>query len=143
MQKLGVCTDRGGPVMEGIGRAEGLRPDSAAAIALAMTRVLYAVIATLPDERLAGEYLAWLEDGHVEQVIKGGAHSAMIVKLERAAGDGLPAGARRVMTQYVFTTREVFDRYVEHFAPALRAEGLAKFGPERGVRMERVMGEIV
>ena len=28
-------------------------------------------------------------------------------------------------------------------APGLRAEGLARFGPERGVRFERRVGEIV
>lgn len=108
-------------------------------------RVYYAVVCTLPSEAMAREYVAWLEDGHVDAVINapgGGAHSAMIVALERREGDGLAAGARQVMTQYVFSTREVYEHYVAHHAPALRADGLKRFGPERGVRMERLVGVI-
>jgi hypothetical protein len=47
------------------------------------------------------------------------------------------------MTQYIFTTRELFDRYVSTFAPALRADGLKRFPPERGITFERLVGEIV
>lgn len=95
------------------------------------------VVATLPDAATEREYIAWLEDGHVDAVIGHGAHSAMIVRLE-------PAAARpRVMTQYIFPTRELFDRYVVQFAPALRADGLKRFPPERGITFERTTGEIV
>lgn len=96
------------------------------------------VVATLPSEDVQREYLTWLEDGHVDAVIKGGAHSAMIVKLEAS-----PEGKPRVMTQYVFPTREVFDHYVEKHAPVLREDGRKRFGPDRGVKMERMLGEIV
>jgi hypothetical protein len=104
-----------------------------------MTSVYYAVTATLPDEATADEYVAWLEDGHVDAVIKGGAHSGMIVRL---APD--PPGSRpQVMTQYIFPTRPVFDRYVAVHAPKLREEGASKFGPDRGVSMSRRVGEVV
>ncbi len=103
-----------------------------------MSRICYMVIATLPSAAVADEYVSWLEDGHVDQVVKGGAHSAMIVRL-----DPDTAGKPRVMTQYVFSTREVFDHYVARHAPALRAEGLKRFPPERDVRMERLIGTIV
>jgi hypothetical protein len=103
-----------------------------------MSSTCYMVVATLPSQGVADEYVAWLEDGHVDQVVEGGAHSAMIVRLEPD-----PAGHPRVMTQYVFPTREVFDHYVSHHAPALRADGLKRFPPERGVRMERMIGTIV
>lgn len=109
------------------------------------TRLCYAVIATLPNSQLADEYVAWLEDGHVDAVVKGGAHSAMIVRLHAAhptPGVAAPV-ERRVMTQYIFTTREVFDQYVTRHAPALRADGLKRFGPERGVSFERLLGDIV
>lgn len=99
-----------------------------------MARIFYGVTATLPDRATADEYVAWLEDGHIDQIRSHGAHSAMIVRLE-----GEPA---RVETQYVFATRELFDRYVAKHAPALRAEGLKWFPPERGVRFERRVGEI-
>jgi len=102
-----------------------------------MIRICYMVVATLPDAATEREYIAWLEDGHVDAVIGHGAHSAMIVQLE-------PAGGRpRVMTQYIFPTRELFDRYVAQFAPALRADGLKRFPPERGIAFERTIGEIV
>lgn len=104
-----------------------------------MARILYAVTATLPDKRVRDEYVAWLEDGHVDLVIKGGAHSALIVKLEPQEG----AGPFRVETQYVFATRELFDRYVERHAPALREDGMKRFPPGRGVSMDRRIGEIV
>ncbi len=103
-----------------------------------MTRICYMVVATLPSDEARDRYVSWLEDGHVDQVIAGGAHTAMIVKLEPD-----PAGRPRVMTQYIFSTRELFDRYVAEHAPALRAEGLRLFGPQTGVSMHREIGEIV
>lgn len=110
---------------------------------MGMTRICYSVVATLPNQKIADEYVTWLEDGHVDAVIDAGAHSAMIVRMEREAGDGLAADARQVMTQYVFSTREVFERYVATAAPTLRAEGMKLFGPERGVTMRRTIGRIV
>lgn len=103
-------------------------------------RICYQVVATLPDEATAREYVAWLEDGHVDQVVAAGAHSAMIVRLD---ADGVNGAKPRVMTQYVFSTREVFERYVAVHAPALRADGLKRFGPERGVSFQRLQGVVV
>ena len=107
-----------------------------------MSSIAYTVRATCPTRSLADRYVAWLEDGHVDMVIRGGAHGATIVRLDPDAGVGAD-GVRRVEVRYVFATRELFDRYVREFAPALRAEGLAKFGPETGVTFERSVGEIV
>lgn len=101
-----------------------------------MTRIAYTVTATLPDEATAREYIEWLKDGHVDEVIEHGAHSGMIVRLTE------PAKPIRVETRYIFSTRTVFDRYVERFAPMLREDGLKKFPPERGVTFERRMGDI-
>lgn len=104
-----------------------------------MTRIAYTVIAMLPDEPTTRDYIAWLEDGHVDAVIEHGAHSAMIVRLEPESG----SEGRQVETRYVFSTRELFDRYVRDHAPALRADGLKRFGPERGVRFARTIGTIL
>lgn len=111
------------------------------------SRILYMVAATLPDEATAREYIAWLEDGHIDQIVgagaeggevSGGAHSGMIVRIDT------PPGERpRVETHYVFSTRENYDRYIASRAPALRAEGLKRFPPERGIVFERRVGEIV
>ncbi len=102
------------------------------------TRILYAVTATLPDEATLEEYIAWLEDGHVDAVVEAGARSGMIVRILNGPGEPL-----EVETQYVFATRELFDRYKRESAPGLRAEGLEKFPPERGVRFRRRLGEII
>lgn len=103
-----------------------------------MIRICYMVTATLPDEATLAEFVAFLEDGHVDDVLKHGAHSAMIIRLDPAEGADF-----RVMTQYIFPTRALFDRYIKDFAPALRAEGLRRFPPDRGVRFERQIGVIV
>jgi hypothetical protein len=102
-----------------------------------MAAIAYSVIATLPDARTADEYVAWLEDGHVDAVVRGGAHSAMIVRIQD------PSHPIQVETRYIFSTRDAFDRYVREAAPGLRADGLRLFGPGRGVSMERRVGIVV
>lgn len=104
-----------------------------------MSAIAYTVTAVFPNETIRDEYIAWLEDGHIDAVVKGGAHSAMIVKLEREAGERGP----QVEVRYIFPTRELFDRYVREFAPTLRSDGLARFGPARGVSMSRRIGEVL
>ncbi len=103
-----------------------------------MNCLCYMVTATLPDERTADEYVGWLESGHIQQVIDAGAQSGAIVRLDPDA-----TGKPRVMSQYAFATRQAFDLYCERHAPALRADGLAKFPPSRGIRFERRVGLIV
>jgi hypothetical protein len=99
-------------------------------------RLAYTVIARFPDEATRDEYVEWLRGGHVAQVIKGGATSASIVTLDRPAA----ADPVEIEVRYLFPSRGVFDAYVEHHAPALRSEGLAKFPPERGVTFRRTIG---
>lgn len=99
--------------------------------------VSYTVTATLPSEEVASEYLAWLEGGHVEEVIRHGARSATIVRLVD------PAEPIRVETRYVFPTRALYEDYITRHAPTLRADGLRRFGPDRGVSMQRRVGWIV
>lgn len=106
-----------------------------------MPAILYVVTATLPTPALCEQYLAWLTSGHVDQVINAGAHSGMIVRLDPTP-DEEHSGKRRVRTQYVFPSRDAMEHYVNHHAPALRADGLARFG-DKGVTFERTLGEIV
>jgi hypothetical protein len=102
-----------------------------------MPAIAYSVIATLPDEATASEYTAWLRDGHVDAVVQAGAHSGMIVRIRE------PGAPIQVETRYIFATRGLFDRYVEHTAPRLRGEGLVRFPASRGVTFERRVGEIL
>jgi hypothetical protein len=105
-----------------------------------MPAVVYSVCATFPVEELAREYVAWLTEGqpsHVAQVLTGGASEGTVWREVGAAG------RRRILARYVFPSRESFDRYVREFAPSLRAEGLARFGPDKGVSMERSVSEVM
>jgi len=97
-------------------------------------RIAYTVVATLPDEETARDYLAWLRDGHVAAVVEGGAEEGVIVRIED------PATPIRVETRYVFPSREAYDRYVAETAPALRADGIERFG--ESVAFERRLGRI-
>lgn len=102
-----------------------------------MDRIAYTVTATLPDEAMAREYTAWLLDGHVARVLAAGARSADVVRIEN------PLPQARVETRYTFPGRAAFDRYLESHAPALRAEGLLRFGPHSGITFERTIGVIL
>jgi hypothetical protein len=103
-----------------------------------MAKVAYMVVATLPNAAMVDEYIAWLQDGHIQAVVKGGATMGEVIRLDvEQAG-----GSARVMSRYEFPSRGEFDRYVKEKAPGLRAEGLAKFGSDRGVTYQRYVGEV-
>lgn len=103
-----------------------------------MPRLVYTVTARLPDAAWAERYVAWLIGGHTAAVVRGGALGADVVRLDPGADPG-----RTVEARYLFPDRATFDRYIADFAPALRAEGLALFGPATGVQFERRTGELV
>jgi hypothetical protein len=107
-----------------------------------MTPVSYTVTATIPNKDLAERYVAWLmgtsrEEGHVRAVQRAGAHEAQVIALFE------PAEAIRIQTRYLFETRAAFDQYIARHAPALRASGLALFGPETGITFERTVGDLL
>ncbi len=112
-----------------------------------MKQFLYIVNAVMPDDATRQRYIDWLANGHVQQVIAGGALWGEIIDLSEsgrspgsvAAGEG-EVGV--VQTRYGFASREAYDRYVEQSASRLRAEGLALFGPDSGVRFFRQLGEL-
>lgn len=102
-------------------------------------RICYQVTATLPDEPTAASYIQWLQGGHVQAVIDGGADRGVVVRLDQdSLGD-----APRVQTVYEFPTRAAYDRYVETAAPALREDGIKRFGNVAGVSFSRSLGEIL
>lgn len=100
-----------------------------------MGTTAYTVTATISSEKIVTEYISWLKDGHVQAVLGGGAESAVIVRISE------PAKPLRVETRYIFPGPEAFARYCTDTAPALRAEGMARF---RGViAFERSIGEVL
>lgn len=95
---------------------------------------LYAVTAEFDSGAVADEYLQWLTGGHLRDVVKAGARHAQLVEF---------AEPRRFEVHYLFDDEPAFRRYEQGPAVALRAEGLAKFPPSRGVRMARRTGRVV
>src|SRR5206468_3911262 len=98
-------------------------------------KVLYSVAVTLPDAAMADAWRAWLNNGHIAEVLAGGATTARVIRL-----DGEPNGFE---VHYCFPTRAAFATYERDLAPRLRAEGLKLFPTERGVRYRRSVGEVV
>ena len=94
----------------------------------------YTVSATFTAPAVAEEWIAWLMDGHVREVIAGGATDAWIVRLD--------GNERTVEVRYHFPSREAFARYERDHAPRLRAEGLARFPVERGIAYRRSVGVV-
>jgi hypothetical protein len=101
-----------------------------------MPAIAYTVVATLPSETLRSEYIRWLQDGHIAAVLAGGAQTGHILRIDDPPGF-------QVETRYTFPSRAVLDTYIRDTAPALRAEGLRLFGPDKGVRYDRRIGTIL
>lgn len=98
----------------------------------------YTVIGDFEDPAVAAEWVAWLQHGHLDQVLVGGALEAVLVRLAPSA-----AAPLRFEVRYRFADAAAFAQYERDHAPRLRAEGLAKFPASRGVRMSRSTGEIL
>lgn len=96
--------------------------------------IAYTVAVTLPDAALAAEWLRWLENGHVADVLAGGASDAEIIQLDDAE--------HAYEVRYHFPSREAFAVYEKEYAPRLRAEGLARFPAEKGIRYRRLVGVV-
>ncbi|MCA9278688.1 MAG: DUF4286 family protein [Phycisphaeraceae bacterium] len=102
-----------------------------------MGECVYTVTATMPDQKTGDRYVAWLKDGHIDAVLRGGATTGRILNVVE------PEGAIRYQTQYIFPSMEAYHTYVREHAPALRSEGLERFGPNSGVVFERTVGLVV
>lgn len=100
--------------------------------------IAYSVTAEFDELSVATEYVRWLQEGHLAAVLAGGALEAVLLRHEPAAGAQLV-----FQTRYLFASMAAFDRYEKQFAPALRADGLARFPPSRGVRMTRTLSEVL
>lgn len=98
--------------------------------------ITYTVTATFPDEATRSRFIRWLLDDHIAKICAKGALSGTVVRLSD------PAQPLRTETRYLFTNPETLATYLSHHAPALRAEGLALFPPESGVRFDRTVGEV-
>jgi dipeptidase E len=98
-------------------------------------RVAYTVTVTFTDPALAESWLAWLRGGHLAAVLAGGAEHAEIVEQDAVQG-------RAFEVRYRFASRKALEAYERDRAPALRAEGLRLFPPEKGVTYQRSTGTV-
>ncbi len=80
-------------------------------------------VALQPDPEILGDFEAWLEY-HVDDVLAlPGFTGASIHKAEDPE-----TGAQLRVVRYELENRAALDRYLEEFAPRMRAAGVAKFG---------------
>ncbi|MDP1826269.1 MAG: DUF4286 family protein [Archangium sp.] len=93
----------------------------------------YTVTGEFDDAAVAAEWVSWLQHGHLDEVRAGGAREALLVQLAPLEFE----------VRYLFADAAAFAKYERESAPKLRAEGLAKFPPARGVRMSRSTGEVL
>lgn len=100
-----------------------------------MNSFRYVVGVTLPNTDLAERWLDWLRNGHIAEVIAGGATEATIYRV-----DGTDHSFEIV---YAFPTREAFVHYERDHAPRLREEGRRLFPPEQGVVYRRSTAEFI
>ena len=91
-------------------------------------QILYQVVASIQSREDLDAYLAWLRGGHIADVVAGGALRGRVAVHE---GDG----AYEVLCSYDFEDAQAFARYEAGPAQALRAEGIALFGPDSGRRL--------
>jgi len=98
-------------------------------------RIAYTVSATFTESKVADEWIAWLTNGHIEEVRKGGATDAEILRID---GDDC-----RYEIRYHFPSREAFRAYEANHAPRLRVEGLEKFPTSRGITYARSTGVVI
>ncbi len=98
----------------------------------------YTVCAEFTDPNVAQEWLLWLRNGHIEEVLAGGAIAAEIIALEDVSHP-----VQHFEVRYLFHDRAAFARYEKEHAPRLRAEGIALFPPQRGVTYRRTVGLVL
>jgi hypothetical protein len=97
--------------------------------------IAYTVTCTFEDRAVAEEWIAWLRDEHLAEVLAVGALDAEVIRL-----DGSPV---RCEARYHFTSREAFAEYERVHAPGLRAKGLERFPPQRGIQYQRSLGDVM
>lgn len=102
----------------------------------------YTVTCEFNDRLVAKEWIDWLREEHLRDVCDAGATDTEVIALERDE-DQSSRGVWAHEVRYHFRDRATFDAYVRDHAPQLRAEGLQRFPPERGLNYARRTGEVV
>ncbi len=101
--------------------------------------IVYEVVAKLPSESIAERYVGWMLNGHAAAVVAGGARAASVERLTESKDQG----PIRVRSRYEFANMRAYESYVEHHAPALRAEGQRLFPAAGGIEFSRSVWVLV
>lgn len=88
--------------------------------------VEYEVGIELPAS-LADSYLPWLASHVAQMLALPGFLDAAVWRIEQPAP---PAGRMALCVRYRLESPAALDRYLVEFAPAMRADGLARFGTQ-------------
>ena len=100
-----------------------------------MSLISYTVRCSFREPSVAHEWIGWLKDEHLQDVLDGGATKATIYQMD---GETLTYEIR-----YEFPGRDTFDIYERDFAPELRKQGLERFPLNLGLDYERTVGTTV
>jgi len=106
-----------------------------------MLMFTYTLSVTFEDAHTGAQWLSWMRDEHLAEVCAAGALDAEVIAADATTAASSP-GHPRYEVRYHFSSREAFARYERDHAPRLRAAGLKRFAPERGVKYERWTGEV-
>jgi hypothetical protein len=88
--------------------------------------IIYNVTIKLSNS-IASEWLPWMKHEHIPQVMATGCFTAhRLVRLLDVDDDEGPTYA----AQYFATTREMVDKYLDHYAARLRNESFVKWGDQ-------------
>ena len=85
------------------------------------TCVLYEVTAVLRDEVVARDWVRWILDVHIAEVVEAGATSGRLLQI-----DDTP---HTYVVQYEFASRDSLETYLLRHARRLREAGALRFGP--------------
>jgi hypothetical protein len=96
----------------------------------------YCVLATLKDESVLAEYIAWLSGGHCQAVVdRGGAINCTVSVLHNEA-------ECCVESAFLFPSKEAYDTYCSGVALELRPEGVALWVDTGKVKFGRSTGDV-
>ena len=86
--------------------------------------IIYNVTVSLADESIHEEWLTWMQEVHIPQVMETGLFAdSKILRLLNEENDGITYAI-----QYRSHTLADYERYRREFAPVLQAETAKKYG---------------
>lgn len=95
--------------------------------------VIYTVSCEFTDSSVANEWVKWMREKHLRDVLNAGALRATLMRHHE----------HKYETHYRFATRAAYEKYLVEHAVRLREEGLRAFPLERGLKYERHVAEVV